>query len=160
MKRIRRLQPSAHVAGRWHTFERWLKANAVVGFVLITALIAMALVGSDLARPDEAVIKYSEAPAADKLTAAGPHAVEATDPLYPGRYVATCKPGPMFGCVCEADSGRQLSIFPQFTSDAGYLTVSNLEVEYLRMIEWLRRTCQAVRNQETFDERQGPLATE
>src|SRR6266566_883659 len=105
MKRIRRLQPSAHVAGIWHTFERWLKANAVVGFVLITALIAMALVGSDLARPDEAVIKYSEAPAADKLTAAGPHAVEATDPLYPGRYVATCKPGPMFGCVCEADSG-------------------------------------------------------
>jgi hypothetical protein len=72
------------------------------------------------------------------------HADEASDLLYPGRYAASCKPGPMFGCVCETDSGRQVSIFPQFTSDAAYFTGSNPDVEYLRMVEWLRRTCQAV----------------
>jgi hypothetical protein len=135
------------------TFDRWLIANTVVGFLWVIALIPMALIGSNSARPDEGALANSTsdvpAPAVRGSAVAGTRANEATDPLYPGRYVATCKPGPMFGCVCEADSGRQLSIFPQF-SDAGYLTAPNQEIEYLRMVEWLRRTCQAVRNQEAF----------
>jgi hypothetical protein len=33
-------------------FDRWLKANAIAGVILVAGIIAMALAGSNSARPD------------------------------------------------------------------------------------------------------------
>jgi hypothetical protein len=34
----------------------------------------------------------------------GARADETSEALYPGRYVANCKPAPIVGCVCKSDS--------------------------------------------------------
>jgi len=51
-------------------------------------------------------------------------------PIYPGRYVANCKPTGNSGCACDAD--------PQNIHDP----------EYLRMIEWLLQTCTSLMQSE------------
>jgi hypothetical protein len=121
------------------TFHRWLKANAVIGFTFAAALMAMVLIGSDLARPDEAAVAIntngSEGPVTGGAAIAGARADEATEPLYPGRRIASCKPAPIVGCLCETDTGRA-SIFPQPVGSDG---------EYSQMVQWLRLTCQAIR---------------
>ena len=132
-------------------FDSWLKANAAAGLVFIAVLIAMALVGSRSARPDEAAVangmKGPGGPAATEgFTAAAPHADEAaTEPLYPGRHNAVCKPAPILGCLCETNAG-QVSIFPQFAGDGADSAARIRDVEYLRLVEWLRLTCQRVVN--------------
>jgi len=132
-------------------FDGWLKLNAAAGLVFMSVLIAMALVGVGSARPDEAAVtngvKAPGDPAAtDGFTAAGPHANEAaTEPLYPGRHNAICKPAPMLGCLCETNAG-QVSIFPQFTGDDANPVAPIRDVEYLRLVEWLRLTCQRIVN--------------
>jgi len=127
------------------TFYRWLKANAVTGFVFAAALIAMALIGSDLARPDEAALaintKGSEAPVTGGAATA--HAAEAAEPLYPGRHIASCKPAPIVGCLCETEG--HASIFPQSVSDASDPAKLKRNDEYSPMVQWLRLTCQTIR---------------
>ena len=133
------------------TFDGWLKLNAAAGLVFMAVLIAMALVGSRSARPDEAAAtngaKGPGAPAVtDGFTVAAPHADEAaTEPLVPGRHNTICKPAPILGCLCETNAG-QVSIFPQFVSDDVDPVAPIRDVEYLRMVEWLRLTCQRVVN--------------
>jgi len=133
------------------TFDGWLKLNAAAGLVFMAVLIAMALVGSRSARPDEAAAtngaKGPGAPAVtDGFTVAAPHADEAaTEPLVPGRHNAICKPAPILGCLCETNAG-QVSIFPQFASDDVDPVAPIRDVEYLRLVEWLRLTCQRIVN--------------
>jgi hypothetical protein len=67
------------------------------------------------------------------------HADETAESLYPGRYVTNCKPAPMVGCVCETEP--QLA---QNTNDAADHNGRIRDIEYLRMIEWMRLTCNAV----------------
>ena len=62
--------------------------------------------------------------------------------LYPGRYAAVCTPGPIFGCVCVIDSSGEALMFTEFDSVAGYHLQDVADSEYLRMISWLRRTCE------------------
>ena len=132
-------------------FDGWLKVNAAAGLVFMAVLIAMAFVGVGSARPDEAVAtngaKGPGAPAVtDGFTAAAPHADEAaTEPLVPGRHNAICKPAPMLGCLCETNAG-QVSIFPQLASDDADSIAPIRDVEYLRLVQWLRLTCQRVIN--------------
>jgi hypothetical protein len=52
---------------------------------------------------------------------------EGFESVYPGRYVANCKPAPVVGCVCVTEVGDPLE-----------------DVETSRMLEWMRRTCTAV----------------
>src|SRR6516164_9527576 len=59
---------------------------------------------------------------------------ESSDALYPGRYVANCKPAPIVGCVCETDTAGQTRQLFQTDARIG-------DIEYLRMTEWLRATC-------------------
>jgi len=59
---------------------------------------------------------------------------------YPGRYVTNCKPAPIVGCVCEGDSTGQMPQPLQSTSESGRIR----DIEYSRMIEWMRLTCIAV----------------
>jgi hypothetical protein len=39
-----------------HTFDRWLKANAVVGAVFVAGLLAMSLVGSQSGTPPDGAL--------------------------------------------------------------------------------------------------------
>jgi hypothetical protein len=94
--------------------------------LLVTLALALLLVGPTLATADEA----SE--------------------HYPGRYAAVCKPAPIVGCVCEADSLGQPSIFPQSVDAAGDGTNLIQDVELLRLIDWMRRTCVAVTKPANF----------
>jgi hypothetical protein len=55
---------------------------------------------------------------------------EPPDEIYPGRYVANCKPAVKSGCVCDSD--------PQHIRDP----------EYLREIEWLLQTCTSLMQSE------------
>jgi hypothetical protein len=128
------------------TFYRWLKANAVIGFMFAAALMAMAIVGSGLARPDEAAVAIntnrSEAPVTGGAATA--HADKAAEPLYPGRHIANCKPAPIVGCLCETDT-EHASIFPQSVSDASDPAKLKRDDEYSQMVQWLRLTCQMIR---------------
>jgi hypothetical protein len=75
-------------------------------------------------------------------TVAVARAEEESEPLYPGRYVAVCKPAPIVGCVCETDVPGQMVPFPQLASQAGdHVDQLSQDAEYWRMIEWLRRVC-------------------
>ena len=129
------------------TFYRWLKANAVIGLMFVAALMGMVLIGSDLARPDEAAVAIntngSKAPVTGGAAAAGAHADEAAEPLYPGRHIASCKPAPIVGCLCETEG--HASIFPQSVSDASDPAKLKRDSEYSQMVQWLRLTCQMVR---------------
>jgi hypothetical protein len=71
-------------------------------------------------------------------------AYESSDALYPGRYVANCKPTPIVGCLCETDTGHA-SIFPQSVSDASDSAMPARDGEYSQMVQWLRLTCQTIR---------------
>jgi hypothetical protein len=45
------------------TFDRWLKANAVVGLILVAALVAMALAGSHSDAPRNPMVADGAKPA-------------------------------------------------------------------------------------------------
>jgi len=62
--------------------------------------------------------------------------------LYPGRYAAVCTPGPIFGCVCVIDSSGEALMFTELDSMADHHLKDVADTEYLRMISWLRRTCE------------------
>jgi hypothetical protein len=72
------------------------------------------------------------------------HADETSESLYPGRYVTNCKPAPTVGCVCETDSAVQTPQLAQNTNDVADHNGRIRDIEYLRMIEWMRLTCNAV----------------
>ena len=74
----------------------------------------------------------------------GARAEEAVEQIYPGRFIAVCKPAPVFGCVCESDLVGQAPAFPRLTSDTTGDAGLIHDGEHLRAIEWLRLTCQAV----------------
>jgi hypothetical protein len=61
--------------------------------------------------------------------------------LYPGRYVAVCKPAPIIGCLCSSDSQGEISVFPELTGAADHRPEEVKDTEYLQMVTWLRRTC-------------------
>ena len=64
--------------------------------------------------------------------------------LYPGRYVANCKPAPIVGCVCKTDpTGPARQLF-QTAGESNDDEGRPGDIEYLRMMEWLRATCSAV----------------
>jgi hypothetical protein len=74
----------------------------------------------------------------------GAHADESSEALYPGRYVANCKPAPIVGCVCKTDpTGPARQLF-QTTGESNDDEGRPGDIEYLRMMEWLRATCSAV----------------
>jgi hypothetical protein len=74
----------------------------------------------------------------------GARAAEGSEGLYPGRYVANCKPAPIVGCVCQTDpTGPARQLF-QTTGQADNDEGRTGDIEYLRMLEWLRATCSAV----------------
>ena len=58
----------------------------------------------------------------------------------PGQYVTNCRPAPIVGCVCESDSAGQMPQLLQSTSESRRIR----DIEYSRMIEWMRLTCIAV----------------
>ena len=74
----------------------------------------------------------------------GARAEEAVEQIYPGRFIAVCKPAPVFGCVCESDLVGQAPAFPRLTSGTSGDGSLIHDDEYLRAVEWLRLTCQAV----------------
>ena len=74
----------------------------------------------------------------------GARAEEVAEQIYPGRFIAVCKPAPVFGCVCESDFAGQAQAFPRLTSDTTGDAGLIHDGEHLRAIEWLRLTCQAV----------------
>ena len=78
------------------------------------------------------------------LVITGAHADETSASLYPGRYVANCKPAPIVGCVCKTDlTGSTRQLF-QTAGDSNDHDGRIGGIEYLRMMEWLRATCTAV----------------
>jgi len=72
------------------------------------------------------------------------NADELAEPLYPGRYVANCKPAPGFGCICDTDSTSQVStlspVSNETRNDIGHIQ----DVELRRLVEWMRLTCAAI----------------
>ena len=72
------------------------------------------------------------------------HADEATDPLYPGRYVAHCKPAPISGCICETDALGQVSTLSPVSSKTGDDVGHIEDIELRRLVEWLLLTCAAI----------------
>jgi hypothetical protein len=60
--------------------------------------------------------------------------------LYPGRYT----PAPIFGCVCATDSSEEALMFTELDSTADHRLKDVADSEYLRMISWLRRTCESL----------------
>jgi hypothetical protein len=70
--------------------------------------------------------------------------------LYPGRYAAVCKPAPIFGCVCATDSTEEALMFTELDSKADHHLKDVADSEYLRMISWLRRTCESLTQPATY----------
>jgi hypothetical protein len=70
-------------------------------------------------------------------------AEEVVEQLYPGRYVAVCKPTAIYGCVCEGDLAGRAPTFPLLTNQSNADNSVIRDAKYLRMIEWLRLTCNA-----------------
>ena len=70
------------------------------------------------------------------------NADELAEPLYPGRYVANCKPAAGFGCICDTDSTSQVSTLSSVSSETrnGHIQ----DVEFRRLVEWMRLTCAAI----------------
>ena len=54
--------------------------------------------------------------------------------LYPGRYVAVCKPAPNIGCLCSSYSQDRMSVFPELTSTADHDSKDVRDSEYLQMV--------------------------
>jgi hypothetical protein len=106
---------TAHFCGGW-----WTRIAAV----LLTLVLTLLVVGGALAQ--------SQADA--------PHATN----LYPGRYVAVCKPAPIIGCLCSSDPQGEMSVFPELIGAADHRSKDVRDAEYLQMLTWLRRTCTSV----------------
>ena len=81
-------------------------------------------------------------PGGAAVTAA--RAEESSDALYPGRYVANCKPAPIVGCVCKTDSTGPMRQIFQTAGESDEHEGRPGDIEYVRMMEWLRATCSAV----------------
>src|SRR5215467_12767195 len=64
--------------------------------------------------------------------------------LYPGRHSARCTPAPIFGCVCVVDPSGEALMFTELDSMADRNPKDVGDSEYLRMISWLRRTCESL----------------
>ena len=64
--------------------------------------------------------------------------------LYPGRYAAVCTPAPIFGCVCTTEPGGEPLVFAELDSTADHHLKDGADSKYLRMISWLRRTCESL----------------
>ena len=64
--------------------------------------------------------------------------------LYPGRYAAVCTPAPVFGCVCVIDPSGEALMFTELDSTADHHLKDVADSEYLRMISWLRRSCESL----------------
>jgi hypothetical protein len=45
-----------------HAFDRWLKANAVVGLIFAAGLVAMALIGANSTPPGDTAVASSKQP--------------------------------------------------------------------------------------------------
>ena len=101
--------------------EREMLMSVSPWAVLLTLVLPLLVVGEALGQ--------SQADA--------PHATN----LYPGRYVAVCKPAPIIGCLCSSDSQGEISVFPELTSAADHRPKDVKDAEYLQMVAWLRRTC-------------------
>jgi hypothetical protein len=99
------------------TCARWRRAMAI--FYGCTALLVLGVIALTTARPDET-----------------------SDLLYPGRYAANCKPAPIVGCVCKIDPTGPMRQLFQAASESN--DGPSGDIEYLRMMEWLRATCTAV----------------
>ena len=69
--------------------------------------------------------------------------------LYPGRYAAVCTPAPIFGCVCANSPGEAL-MFTELDNNADHHLKDVADSEYLRMISWLRRTCESLTQPATY----------
>jgi hypothetical protein len=81
-------------------------------------------------------------PGGSAITAA--RANENSEALYPGRYVANCKPAPIVGCACKTDpTGPTRQLF-QTAGESNNDESRPGDVECLRMMEWLSATCSAV----------------
>jgi hypothetical protein len=102
--------------------EREILMSVLLRAVSLALVLPLLIVGEALAQ--------SQADAA-------PHATN----LYPGRYVAVCKPAPIIGCLCSSDSHGEMSVFPELTGAADHRPKDVKDTEYLQMVTWLRRTC-------------------
>jgi hypothetical protein len=69
---------------------------------------------------------------------------EGFESVYPGRYVTNCKPAPVVGCVCVIDSAGSTSQLAQSATEVGDPNGRFEDIEYSRMLEWMRQTCIAV----------------
>jgi len=74
--------------------------------------------------------------------------------LYPGRYAAVCTPAPIFGCVCVIDPSGEALMFTELDSMVDHHLKDVPDSEYLRMIAWLRRTCESLTQPATYREDQ------
>jgi len=99
--------------------------------VLLALVLALQAVGEARAQPQ------ADAP-------------DATN-LYPGRYVAVCKPAPIIGCLCSSDSQGEILAFPELTNTADHRPKDVTDTEYLQMVTWLRRTCTSLTNAATVE---------
>ena len=72
--------------------------------------------------------------------------------LYPGRHAARCTPAPIFGCVCTIDPSGEAVMFTDLDSMADHHFKDVADSEYSRMISWLRRTCEALREPATYQQ--------
>ena len=132
-------------------FDGWLKANAAAGLVFTAVVIAMVLVGSRSARPDEAAVangmKGSGGPAVTDGSLLPRH-MQLKPP--PSRYTQGgttrfASPHRFWAAFARRNAG-QVSIFPQLASEASNPVAPVRDIEYLRLVEWLRLTCQRVVN--------------
>ena len=69
---------------------------------------------------------------------------ESFESAYPGRYVTNCKPAPVVGCVCVIDSAGSAPHLAQSISEIRDPNGHIEDIEYSRMLEWMRQTCTAV----------------
>src|ERR1700757_4575435 len=104
--------------------EREILMSALPWAVSLALVLSLLVVGEALAQ--------SQADA--------PHVTN----LYPGRYVAVCKPAPIIGCLCSSDPQGEMSVFPELIGAADHRSKDVRDAEYLQMLTWLRRTCTSV----------------
>jgi hypothetical protein len=71
---------------------------------------------------------------------------------YPGGHAARCIPAPIFGCVCTIDPSGEALMFTDLDGMADHDFKNVADSEYLRMISWLRRTCEALTQPATYQQ--------
>jgi hypothetical protein len=69
---------------------------------------------------------------------------DSSENLYPGQYAANCKPASIGGCVCETDPAGEVLTPSRLTNETDNHNSRIRNAKYLRMIEWLRLTCNAI----------------